>query len=150
MPQSLSRVLVHLVFSTRHRTPWLTPDVREELYPYLGGVLDKLRCTAIRNGGVADHVHLLFGLSRTVAIAEVVEKLKSSSSKWVKAKTAKCGEFAWQSGYGVLSVSESHAEACIRYIEAQEEHHKKLTFQDEYRELMRLAGIEVDERYVWD
>lgn len=138
------------MFSTKHRTPWITHDIREQLHPYLGGTLEQNGCTPIRNGGVEDHVHLLFGLSRTVSIAQVVEHLKTSSSKWVKSVSPTCKDFAWQSGYGALSVSESHAASCVQYIEQQAEHHKKLTFQEEYRELMKIAGIQIDERYVWD
>lgn len=150
MPQSLSRVLVHLVFSTKHRERFLTPSIQKELHPYLAGTLDRIDCPSLQVGGVEDHVHLLFGLSRTRTVAEVVEKLKTSSSKWLKAKEARFAAFHWQSGYGAFSVSQSDAGKVVDYIRNQEEHHRKLTFQDEYRRLLERYRVSFDERYVWD
>jgi REP element-mobilizing transposase RayT len=150
MPQSLSRVLVHLVFSTKNREPVLAPPIRAELHPYLAGTLDRIDCPSLRVGGVADHVHLFFGLSRTRTIAEVVEVVKTSSSKWLKTKGAAFGGFHWQAGYGAFSVSQSDADAVVEYIRNQEEHHRKMTFQDEYRRLLERYRIPYDEAYVWD
>jgi putative transposase len=150
MAQSLSNVLVHLVFSTHHREPLLTPQIREELFPYFIGIVQKHACRSILVGGVSDHVHMLFALSRTASIAEVVKALKGSSSGWIKERWMGNGGFAWQAGYGIFSVGQSEARACISYIHNQEEHHRKVTFQDEFREMMNLAGIEIDERYAWD
>ena len=150
MPQSLSRVLVHLVFSTKNRVPVLLPENREELHPYLSVVLNNDDCPSLQVGGVEDHVHLLFGLSRTRAIAQVVENVKTSSSKWLKRKSPALAEFHWQNGYGAFSVSQSHAEKVIDYIRNQEKHHETLTFQQEFRRLLERHGIEYDERYVWD
>ena len=150
MPQSLSRVLVHLVFSTKHREPLLTRSIRDELHAYLAGTLDHTDCPSLRVGGVEDHVHLLFGLSRTRTIAEVVEKVKTSSSKWLKARDPSFSEFHWQAGYGAFSVSQSDAEKVVDYIRNQEVHHRKLTFQDEYRKLLERYHVSFDERYVWD
>jgi putative transposase len=104
----------------------------------------------MKTGGVEDHVHLLFGLSRTRTIAEVVESIKTSSSKWVKTKNAALAEFHWQSGYGAFSVSQSHAAIVAAYIDNQAEHHQTTTFQDEYRRLLERYQVEYDERYVWD
>src|SRR5437764_12391877 len=104
MPQSLSRILVHLIFSTKDRAPALTPEIRAELHPYLAVVLREDDCPSLQVGGAEDHVHLLFGLSRTRTVAQVVEKVKTSSSKWIKTKDMAFSEFHWQSGYGAFSV----------------------------------------------
>lgn len=150
MPQSLSRVLVHLVFSTKNREPVFTPEVRAELFPYLSVVLNNDGCPSLRVGGVADHVHMLFGLSRTRTQAQVVENVKTCSSKWVKTRGPALAQFHWQAGYGAFSVSPTEADAVIDYIDRQAEHHRSATFQDEYRTLLRRDGIDWDERYVWD
>ena len=133
MPQSLARILVHLIFSTKNREPFLSLDLQAELHPYLSAVLNHDGCPALEVGGVEDHVHLLFGLSRTLTIAQVVENVKTSSSKWVKAKDTSLAHFYWQAGYGAFSVSQSNAAAVIRYIRNQAEHHRRESFQDELR-----------------
>lgn len=148
MPQSLANVLIHLVFSTRDRCPYLTREIREELFPYLGGLFRNIECPVLQIGGVEDHVHILFRLSRTITLAQVVEKTKSSTSKWLKTKGYH--DFAWQAGYGAFSVSQSQAGHVVAYIQGQEDHHRVLSFQDELRALFTEAGIELDERYVWD
>lgn len=148
MSQSLANVMVHLVFSTKQRRPCLTKETRAELFPYLGGILSNHKCNPIQIGGVDDHVHLLFGLHRTVALAQVTEKLKTSCSKWLKERGI--DDFAWQGGYGAFSVGPTEVETIVAYIQNQEAHHQKASFQDEYRELMKLAGLAIDERYVWD
>jgi REP element-mobilizing transposase RayT len=148
MPQSLDNVLVHLVYSTKNRTARLTPAIREELFPCLVGVLRNHGCRPLQVGGVEDHAHLLFALTRTKSIAQIVEEAKTGSSKWVKTKGVP--SFAWQVGYGVFSVSPEDANHAITYVRDQESHHKKVSFMDEFRTLMREAGIEMDERFVWD
>lgn len=150
MPQSLSRILIHLVFSTKNRERVLTSAIQAELHPYLAGTLDNILCPSLQVGGVEDHVHLLFGLSRTRTVAEVVETLKTSSSKWIKTKDAGLSDFHWQSGYGAFSVSQSDTDAVVAYIRNQEQHHRKMTFQDEYRRLLERYQVAFDERYVWD
>ena len=142
--------MIHLVFSTKNRKPWLVGDVAEEIHPYLAGVLNHLECPSIRVGGVCDHVHLFFYLARTRTIAEIVETVKTSSSKWIKTKGSNLSEFHWQSGYGAFSVSQSNAEAVIAYIQKQAEHHKKVSFQDEYRHFLKRYQVSYDERYIWD
>ena len=137
-----------MVFSTKQRTPWLTTGLREELYGYIVGLLRNQGCVPIQTGGVEDHVHILFGLSRTVTVAQVAEKVKSASSKWIKEKGLV--EFSWQAGYGAFSISNGHVNAAVRYIQNQEEHHKSISYQDEFRALMEEAGMVIDERYVWD
>jgi REP element-mobilizing transposase RayT len=150
MPQSLSRILIHLVFSTKNRERVLTPAIQTELHPYIAGTLDNIECPSLQVGGVEDHVHLFFGLSRTRTIAEVVERVKTSSSKWIKSKGASFAGFHWQSGYGAFSVSQSDADAVVTYIRNQAQHHQKMTFQDEYRRLLERYQVSFDEKYVWD
>lgn len=150
MPQSLAHVLVHLVFSTKNRAPVLTSEIRAELHPYLSVVLNNDGCASIRVGGVEDHVHLFFALSRTRTISQVVENVKTSSSKWLKTKGAALANFHWQSGYGIFSVSQSHADAVTEYIFRQEEHHGSETFQQELRRLFEEERTAYDERFVWD
>src|SRR6266404_6277095 len=141
MPQSLSRILIHLVFSTKNRLRILTPAIQSELHPYLAGTLDNIECPSLRVGGVEDHVHLFFGLSRTRTIADLVETVKTSSSKWIKTKGVEFADFHWQSGYGAFSVSQSDADGVVAYIRNQEQHHQKMTFQDEYRRLLERYQI---------
>lgn len=151
MPQSLSRVVVHLVFSTKNRTPWLRDvALRQELYQYMGGILVNIECPPILIGGIEDHVHVLCNLSRKLAIMNLVEELKTEPSKWLKTKRPDLTEFHWQAGYGVFSVSQSNVEAVKTYIANQEEHHKRMSFQDEFRKLCERHAIDIDEKYVWD
>ena len=151
MPQSLARVLLHIVFSTKNRYPFLTDKtIRDEMHAYLGGTCNNLECPVLTVGGVADHVHILCALSRTLSMAKLVGELKRGSSKWIKTKGHMLTKFAWQNGYGAFSVSQSELERVRRYIATQEEHHKKRTFQDEYRAILKEYGIDYDERYVWD
>ncbi len=150
MPQSLSRLLVHLVFSTENRAQVLTPVISAELYPYLAVVLRDNDCPSLRVGGVTGHVHVLFGLSRTHSLAKVVEILKTSSSKWIKTKGPEYADFHWQGGYGAFSVSLSDAAAVIHYIASQAEHHQRMGFQDEFRRILERYQVPYDERYVWD
>ena len=148
MPQSLARVLIHLVFSTKNREPFIAADLRERTFDYLGGSLNALGCPVVAVGGVADHVHLLYVMSRTLPLCKVVEELKKEFSKW--AKEAVHPDFFWQNGYGAFSVSPSNVPQVMAYIGNQESHHEKQTFQDEFREMLRKHKIEWDERYVWD
>ena len=151
MPQSLAKILVHTVFSTKERRPFLRDvSVREELHRYLGGILNQLECQPIIVGGVADHVHLLACLSRTCPVAEMVKELKRGSSLWIKQRDCALDDFAWQAGYGVFSIGFSQIEATRRYVAEQERHHRKCTFQDELRRLLDRYQVAYDERYVWD
>jgi REP element-mobilizing transposase RayT len=150
MPQSLSFVLVHLVFSTKDRAPSLKANIATELYPYLASVARDKDCECYRIGGVEDHVHLAVRLSRTTTVANLVEQLKTCSSKWLKSKSPILSSFAWQRGYGAFSANPSDMESLLHYIDTQEEHHRKYNFQDELRALLKKYGIEHDERYMWD
>jgi len=144
MPQSLANVTTHMVFSTKNRSPMLQPDVKKRVLPYLAATLNNHGCPCLAVGGVEDHVHLLFQLGRTIALAQVAEKVKTGSSKAVGPG------LTWQSGYGAFAISSGDVEAARHYVLTQEEHHRKVSFQDEYRELLRAAGIEWNEGYVWD
>ena len=150
MPQSLSRLLVHLVFSTKNREPFITPALQPKLHAYLAATSDNLDCRSLRVGGVADHVHLLFGLARTRALSDLVQSIKTSSSKWIKEQGSEMSAFHWQAGYGAFSVSQSDSDRVVAYIQNQAEHHRTMSFQEEYRRLLERYDIAFDERYVWD
>jgi len=150
MPQSLALVVVHIIFSTRGRKPLFDHPLRHDLHAYLAARTRIAGCECYVAGGVADHVHLAVRLSRTVTVAKLVEDLKTSSSKWLKTQSPSLKTFAWQSGYGAFSVGPSDLPALRRYIEEQEAHHQKISFQDELRILLKKYGVEHDERYMWD
>lgn len=148
MPQSLAAVHLHAVFSTKNRSPYLADEgLRKEVHAYLGGVSNKLGCPAVCIGGVEDHVHLLARMSRTVTVAEWIKEVKRVSSMFIAERNS---DFAWQGGYGVFSVSASELEAVTAYITNQEDHHRRVSFQDEFLGLLREHGVEWDERFVWD
>lgn len=150
MPQSLSNILIHLIWSTKDRHPWLTPGIREKTHAFLAGAVRQMDCEAYRVGGVADHVHLAVRLSRTLSVADLVKEIKTASSKWLKDQGPEFNGFYWQQGYGAFSVGMSQKETLLHYIDTQEEHHRARTFQEEYRDFLQKYGIEYDERYVWD
>ena len=150
MPQSLSRILIHVVFSTKNREPSLSSAVRPALFGYLASVGRDIGCEVFRVGGVADHVHLLCRLGRSISLSDLVKELKRTSSLWIKTKSADLEDFHWQTGYGAFSISPGHVDDLIRYIENQESHHHTESFQDEFRRLLTKYGVEWDERYVWD
>jgi putative transposase len=149
MPQSLARILVHLIFSTKERASVLAPDVRPKLQAYTVGILTNLECPCLEVGGTANHMHLLYVMHRTRSVAEVVEEVKKGSSKWLKTQAVVLRNFGWQNGYGAFSVSPSNEAGVVRYIRNQERHHKHVTFEEEYRAFLRRHGVEFDERYVW-
>lgn len=150
MSQSLSKMWSHVIFSTKDRYPFLSKlEIREQLHSYVAGILREHDCPTLIVGGVADHVHSLFALSKNHSIAEIMYEVKRSSSKWIKRQEPMLGKFHWQSGYGAFSVSQSHVEHVRRYIAGQERHHRKHTFQDELREFLRRYEVEYDERYLW-
>ena len=148
MSQSLAQNVIHLIFSTKNRRPLIVPELRDTLFAYMAGTLREIQCPALEIGGVADHVHILFALSKNLNVASAVEEVKKSSSKWAKPNGSP--EFYWQAGYGAFSVSASSEEKVVDYIRRQGEHHRATTFQDEYRKFLRKHRIEWDERYVWD
>jgi putative transposase len=151
MPQSLSAVYIHLVFSTKERRPLLRDKtVRASLHAQLGGISKTLECPPLLVGGVEDHVHMLCRFSRKITQAEWVKELKRVSNAWLKELGRDYGDFQWQGGYADFSVSQSNLEQVKGYIAGQEEHHRRMTFQDELRALLRRHKIEFDERFVWD
>ena len=149
MAQSLFENYVHIVFSTKNRIPFITPEVSDMLHAYLAGICSRLECYPIEVGGHVDHVHILCKLSKKIPATKFMEELKSSSSRWMKEKFRNKGEFYWQRGYGVFSVAYTQLETVKNYIRNQAEHHKKEPFTIEYPGLLRAAGIEFDERYLW-
>ncbi|MCM4158750.1 IS200/IS605 family transposase [Antarcticibacterium flavum] len=150
MGQSLVKNYVHLIFSTKNRNPLIHPPVEGELYNYLGGICNQLECQAVQVGGYLDHVHILCMLSKKITLMKLIEELKSHSSKWIKTKGVGYQNFYWQSGYGAFSVSPSEIDKIITYITNQHEHHRKKTFQEEYRDFLKRYNVDYDERYVWD
>ena len=149
MPQSLDNVLVHIIFSTHERHPYLDKSVRANLHGYLASIARFLSCECLRVGGVEDHVHLAIRLSRTITIAALVQELKTASSIWLKSQSPALASFAWQRGYGVFSVGHSDLDALVQYIENQETHHKSRSFQAEYRLILEKYEIDWDEQFVW-
>jgi len=150
MPQSLAKVIVHIVFATKDRVAFLTPALRGELHPYMATLVRSHDCECHRVGGTADHVHLAVGLGREMTVAGLINELKTASSKWIKTKSPDLAQFAWQRGYGVFSVSPQHLNDLLGYIDRQEEHHRSLTFQEEYRRFLQQYQLTFDERYLWD
>ena len=151
MAQSESLIYVHLVFSTKNRNPLLIdPEFRNEMHAYYGGCLRNIDCIPICIGGFEDHIHALLLQSGDFGIRKIIRETKRASSMWAKTRSDAWSNFYWQRGYGAFSVSYSNVNRVVQYIETQEEHHRKVTFQDEYRALLKRHGIEFDERYIWD
>jgi REP element-mobilizing transposase RayT len=150
VPQSLARIYIHLVFSTKNRERFLPDDIRDDLHAYMGGILRGLDCPAIEINTEPDHVHVLFVLARTATVSNVVQHLKTGSTDWLKKQRSAFRNFHWQGGYGAFSVSKSNVEEVRDYIRRQAEHHRGRTYQDEFRALLLRHEVEFDERYVWD
>ena len=148
MPQSLARVLIHLVFLTKNRDPLIPGVLHGELHADIGAVADHLECRPLRVGGTDDHVHILYALARTRTLATVTEKVNTASSKWMKPRGVTA--FTWQAGSGAFSVSAANARSVCRYIEHQATHHVRVSYQDEFRGFLRRSHLDYDERYVWD
>jgi len=150
MPQSLSAVYIHLIFSTKERFPYLRDEeLHRDLHAYLGEVSKRLDCPPIRVGGVEDHVHILSRFGRTITQAEWIKELKRVSDIWLKTEGG-LRHFQWQAGYADFSVSASNLERVKRYIENQKQHHRRMGYQDEVRKFLRKHSMEWDERYIWD
>jgi REP element-mobilizing transposase RayT len=139
----------HCVFSTKERRPLITPELRERLWPFLGGIARQNKMKAVEIGGVADHVHLLLSLPATMPISKAMQLIKGGSSKWVHETFPNQRLFTWQEEYGAFSVSVSQLDKTIAYICDQPEHHRKLTFQEEFLILLKKHGVEYNERYLW-
>ena len=150
MPQSLAQILVHVVFTTKNREPFLFDEFRDELHAYIGGIIENQKGVLLKAGSVADHIHLLVGHPRTCSPSDLIQEVKTSSSKWLKTKTPNLAQFHWQGGYGMFSISPSHRPSVENYIGNQAEHHRTRSFQEEYLRLLDKHKIPYDERYVWD
>ncbi len=150
MAQSLSKVYLHIIFSTKNRENLILPKVEKELYAYIGGVIKNLKGVPININGMPNHIHILSTFPRTITIAKFLEEIKKSSSKWMKTQGSEFVDFSWQGGYAVFSVSQSKVEVVSKYISNQKEHHKKMTFQEEVIQFLEQYGIEYDEKYLWD
>ena len=147
MSHTAGNLVLHLIFSTKDRQPLITAEIRADLFAYLGGIIREIRGTALIINGTADHVHMLIRIRPAQAAAEIARVVKANSSRWLHEKYDL--RFAWQTGYGAFSVSESNVPTVSRYIATQEEHHKKFTFQEEYVTFLKRNGISYDERYIW-
>jgi putative transposase len=150
VPQSLSSILLHIVFSTKHRARLIPAGIAPELHCYLAAVARDHGCPAHEIGGTEDHVHICCSLARVQSCAMLVEELKTCSSKWMKTKAAALAEFARQNGYGAFSIGEDQLAAVKAYIAKQPEHHATTSFQDELRSVLARHRVAFDERYVWD
>ncbi len=150
MAQSLSKILMHLVFSTKNRETWLIDSLRPKLHAYLAGACRAVGSEAYRVGGIDDHVHIACTLPRTLTVSKLLEEIKKSSSAWVKEQNTQFGAFSWQAGYGAFSLGQSQLPALLDYIDNQREHHQSRTFKEELLDFLNRYGIEYDERYIWD
>ena len=149
MAHSFTSSLFHCVYSTKERRPFITPDLEERLWPYLGGIARDCDMKALIVGGIADHVHLLLSLPSTLTIAKAMQVMKGNSSKWVHDTFPNRREFAWQEGYGAFSIGKSQVEPTIQYIRTQKEHHRQTTFQEEFLAILARHEIEYDPRFIW-
>jgi len=150
MSQSLSKIYCHLVFSTKGRTELIPKGHLKEVHAYVAEILNQHHSPALCVGGTANHIHILVVLNKTMSMSDTVRIVKANSSKWINEKNGKYKRFCWQDGYGAFSISQSHVDAVKHYIETQEEHHHKTTFQEEFRRLCALYDLPLDERYAWD
>ena len=150
MSQALAKIYLHLIFSTKNRECSIPDDVRCDLHSYMGGILHGLGCSPIEINTEPDHAHILFVMTRTETVSNVVGQIKKSSNDWLRNRDAQFRDFYWQGGYGVFSVSQSNVEEVRHYIRGQREHHKRVSFQEEFRSFLKRYEIEFDERYVWD
>ena len=150
MPQSLSQVYAHLVFSTKDRESCLSAKVQERLFPYLAAALNTQDSPAVKVGGHVDHVHLLYRLSKNRVPSKVIGEIKAASSRWLKEEFPNLRRFSWQAGYGLFSVGAVQLDAVADYVARQAKHHRTMTFKEEMRKFLERYGVEYDERYLWD
>lgn len=150
MPQSLVSLLVHVVFSTKHRAALIAPEIEAELFAFTAGVLKNHDSRLLAANGTGNHVHLLISLSKNVALSHLIQELKKSTSRWIKTRGLKFRNFQWQDGYGAFTIGESGVPALKQYIARQKEKHQKKSFESELVEFLKKYGIEFDEKYVWE
>lgn len=150
MPQSLAKNYIHLVFSTKGRTETIPKQHLKEVHAYVAEILNNNHCPALCVGGTANHIHILYVLSKTMTLSDSVRLVKANSSKWINERNGRFNPFCWQDGYGAFSISQGHIEAVKQNISNQEEHHKGVDFMDEFRNICNMYGVGLDERYAWD
>lgn len=150
MSESLSKMYIHIVFSTKNHTRVLVPDIQKELYSYFGGICNNLECYPVKIGSYLDHVHILCLLSKKIALISLVKEIKIGTSKWLKTQGEIYANFHWQDGYGAFSVNPSEINIVSDYISNQSEHHKKVSFKEEYLAFLKKYKVEFDEKYLWD
>ena len=150
MPGTFSQILFHVVYSTRHREPWISPEWAGRLYEYVGGIIREEKGVLYDMGGMEDHVHMQLRWRTDRAVSDLMRVVKAKSSKWIHETIPNTSAFAWQEGYGIFSVSSSQKEAVSKYIARQREHHAGEDYKSEYLKLLRAHGIEFDERHVFD
>jgi REP element-mobilizing transposase RayT len=149
MSQSLAKIVIHVVYGTKNREPFLNKNIRAKLYAYTVGILDTLNCITITINAVEDHIHLLVILSKNITVSKMLEEIKKGTSRWLKTQGNNFNGFSWQGGYGAFSVSESQIPKVIEYINNQEQHHQKISFKDELKALLKKHNIEFNEQYLW-
>jgi putative transposase len=150
MAHTYTSLLSHVIFSTKDRVPMLGAELKSRLFPYMGGIVRELGGVALSINGPTDHVHVLASLPATIALADFVGKVKANASGWVRKTFGVRREFKWQTGYGAFSVSVSQRAKVLAYIANQEEHHRKISFKEEFTGFLKKHGIAYDERYVFD
>ena len=150
MSQSLSKILLHAIFSTKNRTKSILPDFKPDLYGYIASICRTYKSNVFKIGGTKDHIHIAFTLPRTISVANLLEEIKKSTSKWIKTKNSKFKSFSWQAGYAVFSLGQSQLDILVKYIGNQKNHHKKKTFQEEVVEFLKKYDLEYDEQFLWD
>ena len=150
MAQSLSKIILHLVFSTKDRARLILPEFSSELFAYMAGICSSVKSHAYKIGGTENHVHIACSLPRTISVGDLLEEAKTGSSKWMKTKSPRCSSFAWQAGYGAFSCGQSQLPVLTRYIDKQPQHHGVKSFEEELLELLKIYEVEYDERYLWN
>ena len=150
MPQSLARIPIHFVWGTKYRQPFIRPEIEQELFKYMASIFREHKSPCLAIYGMPDHVHMLSILSRKITVAELIEEVKKSSSKWMKSKGIWYRNFYWQKGYAAFGVGETGIETVKKYIANQKLHHQKKAFREEYLFFFEALGVEYNEKYLWD
>ncbi len=150
MAQSLSKIIIHIIFSTKNRYPFINARIRDELHKYLAGICKNLGCFVHIINSSTDHVHIVCELHRTLPVSKLLEEIKKSSSRWLKTKGGILSKFSWQNGYGAFSVGKSQLPIVINYVRNQEQHHRKKSFREEFLLFLKKYDVDYDEKYLWD
>jgi len=149
MANTFTQIHIHTVFAVQNRISLIQKSWQDQLYKYITTIIQKHGHKVLAIGGVHDHIHILFGLRPTQALSKLIQEVKRDSSEWINQQRLVMGQFSWQKGYGAFSYSKSHVAQVVKYIETQEEHHKKKTFIDEYKKILKDFNLEYDERYIF-